>query len=258
MKKMLLWLNTLRLRWHLGWSGAQTVSIPKWMREREKAHGVHLVEGPVARAVFIDVARADLEAAGFELEQDRRFARTVSADIVHLLELQPFKGKQYGFRWGVSLSFVPHAWKRRPQWHRTLRGARMDLFQMLADALSEHDFYPAQRRGEIDGLHGETVFREDLVDAWTEQREKIFNWFDTATDIEGVAAEAEQQAAQVTGGISHWPPPRLVQAFCHARLGRLVEAEAALEDALDGDRASLEPVESLLAAFRAVVKKRIG
>ncbi|MDJ0945260.1 MAG: hypothetical protein QNJ30_17465 [Kiloniellales bacterium] len=198
-----------------------------------------------------------MEAAGFELDRDRRFARRASEEITHLLALMPFKGKTYGFQWGVSLSFLPHAWKRRPEWHRTVRGARMDLFHLLYDDFLVKDPDPEAKPGEIDGLYGEAVLREDLRMAWTTQRQRLFDWFERATDVQGVAAIAGEQSAyfDAANGYLHWPTPRLVQAFCLARLGRRDEASALLELEISKSEGELNPVDGLRSAFEIVLSR---
>ncbi len=219
--------------------------MPGWMRERERLHGVELVDGPAARAVFIDIVRDDLFAAGFVLDRDTRFAKVVSDDIIQLLRLDAFKGRQYSFCWGVSLSFVPHGWKRRLEWHRTVRSARMDLFHRLGDDDSNDDSLSDRRPGEVDGLHGTMALREDMVAAWRQQRERMLDWFEAAASVEDVLTVAQCQAREPGSGPGHWPPPRLVEAFSQARLGRRPEAEAALDDALEGYAQFFEPSERL-------------
>lgn len=230
------------------------MEIPAWMRERLERYGTDLVETPAARRIFIDICRGGLEAAGFSLERDRRFARVATPDITHLIELQPWKGQQFAFRWGVSLSFLPHRWTRRPEYHRTLRSARMDLFHMLADDLADHDPHPGRREGQIDGLHGEAVLRRDLEDAWDALRERMLHWLGAAADVEAIAAMAAQQAERIAqGSVGHSPSPLLVQAFCLARLGRRSEAAATLALAIDYDGSFLEPLDRLRAAFATVL-----
>ncbi|NNG04453.1 MAG: hypothetical protein HKM95_10185 [Inquilinus sp.] len=254
MKSISTWLDTLRLKWRFGRSQAHTVRVPKWKRERARIHGFQLVEQPAARAIFFDVAGAEMAAAGFALDRDRRYIRTVSADIVHLLQLKAFKGMQYGLQCGVSLSFMPHTWKRRTEWHRTERSARLDLFRHRSEDHREHDPLSAQHTGVIDGLHGEIALREDMVAAWLNERERIFGFFDMVADIDGVISVAMQQSAR-TGGLKHWPPPKLVEAFCLARLGRSVQAESAFEDAVEVHGKIIEPVDRLRAAFKKVLER---
>ena len=39
---------------------------------------------------------------------------------MHILKLQSLKGASYSIWWGVSLSYLPHAWNKGLRWHREL------------------------------------------------------------------------------------------------------------------------------------------
>ena len=66
-----------------------------------------------------NVMGQDLASHGFIRRRDGKFVRTVDEGIAHIVDLQRWKGCS-SLRWGVSLASVPHDWRARPRFHRTL------------------------------------------------------------------------------------------------------------------------------------------
>ena len=156
------------------------------------------------------------------------YVRTREAEISHVLKLQPLKGATYSFSWGVSLAYVPTRLVLPLRFHRTVKSARLDLWE---DHFTETQEFP--RDAYVSGLSGEAVARTELERAWTWTRPLAQAWYEVATTLDGVAQLAERQAEQDG---SHWPTPRLVHVLTLARLNRMSEITthtAAMAEELD-------------------------
>jgi hypothetical protein len=152
-------------------------------RWRAVRYGLDTVGRNQAKQLFIDIAGNDLSARSFRTDQHPA-VRPIDDDITHLIGLQSLKGSSYCLIWGVSLSFVPHAWASGVRWHRTRKSARFDLFEApaLAEDLPDSQFDSVS----ANGLHGEVLLRKDLRRVWQAARNEIFAWLDGVTTVEAV------------------------------------------------------------------------
>jgi hypothetical protein len=182
--------------------------------------------------IFEDVVKL----AGFHMARKGVLARQVSADLIHLINLTRFKGALYGFRWGVSLSYVPHRWENKLLWHRSIRSAALDLWDQLADLPPRVNFMRVRKNSSIpSGLHGRELFEQNLRREWREIESTISQWLDSVSDLSGVLSMSAKQMERVWTGPSHFPPPSLVHAFTLARMGHSAEAEAELKAIADAE-----------------------
>jgi hypothetical protein len=95
--------------------------------ERAKKYGYEMVSASKVYDAFNTIAPPSLPR--FAVLKEGQLVREVCSDIVHLINLSATKGGRYTFRWGVSLTYVPHEWDPKPKFHRTLKSARFDLFE---------------------------------------------------------------------------------------------------------------------------------
>lgn len=175
-----------------------------------------------------------VKPTGFHMAKKGVLARQVSADLIHLINLTRFKGALYGFRWGVSLAFVPHRWENSLRWHRSIRSAALDLWDQLADLPPYLNVVRAHKNSSIpSGLHGPELFEQNLRREWRDIESTIGQWLDSVSDLSGVLSMSAKQMERVWTGPSHFPPPSLVHAFTLARMGHFAEAEAELKATAD-------------------------
>ena len=168
--------------------------------------------------------------SGFLQAKRGLLARQINSDMFHLVSFGAGKGGIYGFRWGVSLAYVPHEWEEACKYHRTLKAVRFDLFEDPWEFLIE-DLHSAEGwQYMADTLHGPTCFREDLARAWANLSPVITTWFSTVPDLPGVVSCANRHLRHNWRGFRHHPDPNLILAFTLARLGKREEALTALSE----------------------------
>jgi hypothetical protein len=214
---------------------------------RAKEYGWHQVAAATVYASFGEIV-ANAEPM-FALLKNGLLARQSSDEVVQMIQLSAGKGGSYGFRWGVSLGFIPHEWSPRPRFHRTLKSARLDLFEepfnfLIADHCSGEGWDYL-----VDGMHGESCMRRDMLAAWSKLQPVIDSFFNALSSLDGVLRKANEHATKSWQSFRHHPDPKVVQAFTLARLGRLPEAEGLLSSFVAEDK-GFECPQDLLAALR--------
>jgi hypothetical protein len=227
-------------------------SANPWLKrqnDRTARFGWGAVRAATAYEAFDDiVAKSEPD---FTSVKNGVLAKMVSDDIIHLFQLSLLKGASYGFSWGVSLSFVPHDWGEKPKFHRTLKSARMDLWEEPCEfPVTESDSTDVGGY-LVDVMHGDECMKNDLRAAWTKIRLPIHSFFDSMTTIEGVLKKAEEHSFREWRGPQHGPDPGYVRAFALARLGRLAEAETVVNEVVRA-RNNDESPQGLLAALKQI------
>jgi len=170
----------------------------------------------------------------FEVVGRNLLAKQVSTDLVHLVNLAAYKGALYGLRWGVSLSYVPHRWEKELRWHRSLKSARLDLFDEPMDLPPTLNLakQPLDQFAPC-ALHGPEAFERDLTREWQILHNTITSWFERVADLHGILAMSEEQMERSWTGPHHWPPPSLIHSFTLARMGNLERATKELQNITD-------------------------
>jgi hypothetical protein len=160
------------------------------------------------------------------------WARVVAPDIIHVIQLDAWKGASYSFSWGASLGFVPHLSGGRLAWHRTLKSSSADLRE-LAPNVAERETrdHGARWDQQVCGLGGEAHFRTDIERAWNWADARAAVWFQTTATLAGVLRVAIDQADRQPIELETLanPKPRMVAAFAAARLGMSDRAGGILE-----------------------------
>ena len=191
-------------------------------------YGYSTVPASVVYQAFERIAR--LERKGFTPIKTGLYGRVINEDIVHLIKLQPLKGRDYTVWWGVSLSFIPYKWDTRLRWRRTFKSSRFALFETPFDYFSLGTANWREReRFVANTLHGEEYFKRTLEELWRRLEGEIDSWFGSTESLSGVLEKAREQVERKWIGPSHHPNPLMVYAFTLARLGYIEEAHIAIE-----------------------------
>lgn len=201
----------------------------KYLEEIGKRYGHESVPFSRVYPYFEEVS--SVAARGFSPLGKGLYGKAANEAVVHLLKVFFVKGGRCVIKWGVSLSFVPHQWDKELRWHRTLKSSRFDLSELSSDYFHTKDW----RKNEellVSHTHGEAYLRESLITLWNRIDAGVQEWFESATDVEGVLARAGEQRDRVWTGFRPWPDPEFVYMFCLARLGRMEEAQVRLGEYL--------------------------
>jgi hypothetical protein len=192
------------------------------LRQRVARYGWEQVPVAQLREHFDRVAAFDRD--GFEQIKPGLHARSVDDGIVQLAKLLSFKDGTYSLQWGVSLPWMPHEFAPKPKWHRTLKAARMDLFEwpvtlepMPGESPSEWD---------VSLFHGPQYMALTFDAMWRRLGPRMKTWFERVRTPAAVLAAAQAQCEQTN---CHDPDPRLVLAFTAARVADQAAADAALD-----------------------------
>ena len=204
--------------------------------EKTAKYGWAEVSAESARLIFEEIVAEDLSKLGFTIIKPFLLGRPVDKDIIQLIKLKRVKGISYILMWGVSLSFVPHRWDSKVEWHRTLKSAHFDLFEQGLSAEREADsrIRPTDPEPYVDWLRGNACFNDDLVRVWGALRPHIMQWWDTGRTLEDLLGIARRQEELHWRSFRHFPPQELVIACILARHGRLEESEEYFEQSADG------------------------
>jgi len=197
----------------------------RYGKQRAAQYGFRQISAAVVYGLF-DMIVAPT-TPGFAILKPGLYGKHVTSEIFHLIKFQAYKGATYMIRWGVSLTYMPHAWLPKPKWHRTMASAQFDLFEEPVDYLVSDDA-PWREREQFYAAttYGEACLRDDLTRAWQRVRPALVDWFATAQSPQEIAHKAEAQLQRRWSGHHHYPPPALVAAFSYARAG---ESDRALD-----------------------------
>jgi len=161
----------------------------------------------------------------FSIVREGALAKPINEDIFHWIRFVRYKGGVYGFRWGLSLAYVPHEWKDRVSWHRSAKAAVFDLWEQAGEDMDDTGVLaPEHPPLEANLMYGESVFRDEWHMVWEALRNVIWSWLNQIADLADVLRVSEKQAMKHWHGPQHWPPPQLVHAFTLARLGNRNQA----------------------------------
>lgn len=184
---------------------------------------------PIAPCPRIRLALAEMRT--FNAAQRANRAATHPAHqpitLVHVVKLQAMKGGAYQPVWGASFAFMPHTWKPKAKFHRTLKGARLDLFERPTP--SKRARRELWEIGSISTLHGEGYMRATLTSMWADTEASIVDWFSRAENLAGCLKIARDQCLSSEWNYAtHFPNPNLVHAFLLAKLGNVEEGKTEL------------------------------
>jgi hypothetical protein len=164
---------------------------------------------------------------GFEHVKPGIYARSVGDDVVQLAKLLSSKDGTYSLQWGVSLPWMPHEFVPKPRWHRTLKSARMDLFEWpvtLVPVVGE-----SPNEWHVNLSHGPAYMALTFDAMWRRLGPRMNAFFERVRTGGAVLAAAQAQCADKDSQFScHDPHPQLVLAFTAARLADAATAAEAL------------------------------
>lgn len=222
----------------------------KYLAEIAKKYGHGSVPFSRVYPHFEDITR--VMDRGFESIGTGLYAKSINDNIVHLMKVYFTKGGGCDIRWGVSLSFVPHKWEKKLQWHRTLKSSRFDLTELSSLYFHTGDW---RKDEELSAsvLYGETFFRKSLQVLWQRVQHGIEDWFNATTDVNGVLARATEHTTRTKIML---PYPELICAFCLARLGLMQESDIALQKFLGKSKETPESIQHLEQAINKIQKEK--
>ena len=192
------------------------------LRQRVARYGWEQVPVAELRDHFERVTALDRD--GFEPIKPSLHARSVDDGIVQLVKLLSFKDGTYSLQWGVSLPWMPHEFQPRPKWHRTLKAARMDLFEWPSTLQPIAGESPNEWHVSLS--HGPQYMAMTFDAMWRRLGPRMHTFFERVRTADAVLAVARAQCAQP---LCSDPDPRLVLAFTAARLADPVAATDALD-----------------------------
>ena len=216
-----------------------------------KQYGHDPVSAHDVYRLFDEISR--LRDAGFTAIRSGWYGKPVNPDMFHVIKLQALKGRLYTVWWGVSLACVPHRWDRRIEWHRTLKSARLDLYETPDEYFSLHDkdWREAETYYANPG-YGIGYLSETLAQLWKNSGNEIMAWFASADSLEKAVEKLQAQTTKEQTGPCHHPDPLLVYAFVLARLNNGEEAKTALQDYLHRWHEPRSSVDNLWQALEQV------
>lgn len=197
----------------------------KFAQSVARAYGYETVSSTATYEAF--AAHSKLPDRGFVQTAPGMFCREAASSLVHVVKLLAMKGGAYQPVWGASLAFMPHTWKPKAKFHRTLKAARLDLFERPGP--SKRATRELWEIGSISTLHGDGYMRATLMSMWADTEASIVDWFSRADDLGGCLAIARDQCLSSDWTYAtHFPNPKLVHAFLLAKLGRVEEGKTEL------------------------------
>jgi hypothetical protein len=195
-------------------------------RQRVARYGTEQVPVAQLREHFDRVTA--LARDGFEPIKPGVYARSVQDGIVQLAQLMSFKDGTYSLAWGVSLPWMPHGFVPKPKWHRTLKSARLDLYEWPVTLVPAPGESPNEWHVSLS--HGPEYMALTFDAMWRRLGPRMNAFFERVSGSEAVLATAQSQCADKDKVFTcHSPDPRLVLAFTAAHLADPATAEQALD-----------------------------
>jgi hypothetical protein len=173
-------------------------------------------------AIFADTFGVALCRHGFAEVKPRKWVRGDRAPIRELFSVMPLKGACYSPVWGFSLDFVPHLIGSTIRWHRSNKGAILDLRYDPIDYSRDGGEW---RPNSLEGLSMARKQADNLTHA---SLDLALPWFQSVSNESDLVQEFEnkKQRAFVRFGFENYLQEPLAYAFTMARVGRLLDAEA--------------------------------
>lgn len=150
------------------------------------------------------------------------FAWVEEGELVmrRMVRFMPLKGMGAMARFGYSLAFVPAAERNTLSYHRTWRGAELDVFEWYPRAFTRNM-----------SLMNPMVARTSVGAAARPLAEAARSWFAEAPDLAAVEQLLRDRIAGNVGG-EMFPEPGYVLAFFAAARGQMTEARRLLGNSL--------------------------
>jgi hypothetical protein len=157
--------------------------------------------------------------------------------IHRIVRLVRLKGLDAVITWGVSLSLVPALSASRVVYHRTMRAARLDVFEWPQSY--RESFSGSVLFARVDCRND--FFERSLTEYFSGIAPELAGWFERVRSIESIDQELERQVRSPELAYRlHHPSPAFVLAFVKAARGDLSTAErmlaATLPDSTDGEQ----------------------
>ena len=138
------------------------------------------------------------------------------------------KGETGTFTWGVCPDFIPTiTTSNKLQFHRTDKSATPLLFEWPNEYANS--FFGGNLKDGITTHWGQRETERSVKDLMDRYESQIFNWFKTASSLEGLIQIAERQIETGKSYDLHSPDPKLVLAFLYGRASQMDKAIQMIE-----------------------------
>jgi len=126
------------------------------------------------------------------------------------------KGETGTFTWGVCPDFIPTITaSNKLQFHRTDKNVKPLLFDWPNEYANS--FSGGNLKNGVTTHWGEKDTERSVKDLMDRYEDKIFNWFKTASSLQGLIQIAESQVEIGKSYNIHYPNPKLVLAFLYSK-----------------------------------------
>jgi hypothetical protein len=192
-------------------------------------------------AMFAENFGVALLDHGFEHADRRKWVRSTKQPIRELVQINPLKGGNFCPAWGFSLDYVPNVSGSSLRWHRSPKTAILDL---CFDPL---DYKLTLKEWGIPSLQGLEIARQQTERQTKMALDLAIPWFKSVNCDSDLIREfeAKKQREFVRFGFYNYVQGPLAYAIVLARVGRLTEAEAELNQYCE-DRRVRESIKNKL------------
>lgn len=241
-------MNDEEFKAYLEWDRKQTDERIEYFNHLNRKYGIQFVSAETIYRVFEEIVQPT--QLGFLPIRKGVYAQIVNNDITHLLKLVALKGTLYTLKWGLSLSYVPHEWRKGLRWHKSFKSSQFDLFCLANEGV----YHGADWRELISYLiqtsNGEEYLRLTTKTMWGALRQEVINWFSSTQTLQSVLQKADEQVKSKPN--YHSPEPLLVYAFTLARLGELEKAKDTVAKVFSSSKEPLEYEQNLKLALEKI------
>ena len=229
--------------------------VKSFYQKVEKYGGFQPLAAKTIHQIFERVTEP--AAIGFQPVKPGLLARSINADITHVVKLRPLKGASCDICFGASLSYVPYPYLPKLRWHRTLKSVNLDIFEA-----PQVEWWNTAKPNERDSnpylahtLLGQKCFEEELARSWQNSRGQAQSWFESARTLPGILQKCDVDLNRRNDGPRHLPGARLVKAFTLAKLGMRSDALVELLQFFEEYQAGAEARTNLQLALEQLLNQ---
>lgn len=126
------------------------------------------------------------------------------------------KGEQGTFTWGVCPDFIPTiTTSNKLKFHRTDKSVTPLLFDWPNEYANS--FFGGNLKNGVTTHWGKKDAEQSIKDLMDRYENQIFNWFKTASSLEGLIQISERQVKAGKSYNLHNPSPKLILAFLYSK-----------------------------------------
>lgn len=175
------------------------------------------VSAETLRAILHEVVSPHTSKIGLEWNGKNQWIGPSENGIRKVLKHQVGKGLMGTFIWGMCYDFLPMVSSKRIVIQRTFKSARPQLFQSSATTSNFLNNKSDLDNG-VASTWGKKTCRKSVSRLFDKRKNEIFSWLEKGATIDGSIKIATNQISKKEYNI-HWPNPKYVCAFLHAKNG---------------------------------------